>query len=319
MKALTFSSFGSSEVLEYIEVPKPVLKEGEILLEMKAIGLNFADIYRRKGNYHLTGQPPYIAGYEGAGIVADANNHAEFKIGDRIAFADVPFANAEYVALPVSHALPIPEDISFETAAAVLLQGLTAQYLATDSHQTKPGDLVLIHAVAGGVGQLLTQITKLLGGTVIGLTSSEEKASIALKNGADQVYLYNDNWKKQVILFAAGGVDVVYDSVGSTLQDSFNVTKDCGQVVFYGMSGGDPAFVDPRMLMDGSKTLTGGDLWSYLTNREERIKRSGQLFEWIRTKQITIAEPASFKLAAGKDAHDFLESRKSTGKIILIP
>ncbi|MGY0039283.1 quinone oxidoreductase family protein [Pedobacter sp. NJ-S-72] len=276
-------------------------------------------MYRRKGNYHLTGEPPYIAGYEGAGIVADANNHPEFKVGDRVAFADVPFANAEYVAVPVSHALPIPEDITFETAAAVLLQGLTAQYLSTDSHHTKAGEIVLIHAVAGGVGQLLTQIIKILGGTVIGLTSSEEKAAIALQNGADQVYLYSDNWKKQVILFAAGGVDVVYDSIGSTLQDSFDVTKDCGQVVFFGMSGGDPAFVDPRMLMDGSKTLTGGDLWSYLTSREERVKRSGQLFEWIRTKKISLPEPTSFKLSEGKDAHDFLESRKSTGKIILIP
>jgi len=319
MKALTFSSFGGSEVLAYIEIPQPVLKEGEILLEMKAIGLNFADIYRRKGNYHLTGEPPYIAGYEGAGIVADANNHPEFNIGDRVAFADVPFANAEYVAVPVSHALPLPEDISFETAAAVLLQGLTAQYLATDSHHTKPGEIVLIHAVAGGVGQLLTQITKILGGTVIGLTSSEEKAAIALQNGADQVYLYSDNWKEQVTLFAAGGVDVVYDSIGSTLQDSFEVTKDCGQVVFFGMSGGDPAFVDPRMLMDGSKTLTGGDLWSYLTSKAERIKRSGQLFEWISTKKISLSDPASFKLSDGKAAHDFLESRKSTGKIIMVP
>jgi NADPH2:quinone reductase len=319
MKALTFSSFGGSEVLEYIDVPNPVLKEGELLVQMKAIGLNFADIYRRKGNYHLKGQPPFIAGYEGAGIVVDANQHPEFKTGDRVAFADVPFANAEYVTLPVSHALPLPDDIGFETAAAVLLQGLTAQYLASDSHLVKAGERVLIHAVAGGVGQLLTQIAKISGARVIGLTSSKEKAEIALQNGADEVYLYGDDWKTQVLLGAAGGVDVVYDSIGSTLSDSFEVTKDCGQVVFFGMSGGDPAFVDPRMLMDGSKTLTGGDLWSYLTSRTERIKRAGQLFEWIRTKQIALPEPSTFKLSEGKDAHDFLESRKSTGKIILIP
>ena len=319
MKALTFSSFGGSEVLEYTDVPNPVLKEGELLVQMKAIGLNFADIYRRKGNYHLKGQPPFIAGYEGSGVVVDANGHPEFKAGDRVAFADVPFANAEYVALPVSHALPLPDDIDFETAAAVLLQGLTAQYLATDSHLIRPGETVLIHAVAGGVGQLLTQIAKLSGAAVIGLTSSREKAGIALQNGADQVYLYADDWKKQVLEGTIVGVDVVYDSIGSTLSDSFEVTKDCGQVVFFGMSGGDPAFVDPRMLMDGSKTLTGGDLWSYLTSRSTRIERAGQLFEWIRTKQIILPEPGKFKLADGKDAHDFLESRKSTGKIILIP
>ncbi len=319
MKALTFSTFGNSDVLEYLDIPEPVLKSNEILVETEAIGLNFADIYRRKGNYHLLGQPPYIAGYEGAGIIIDANNNEGFKQGDRIGFADVPFANAERVAVPVTHAIPLPEEISFETAASVLLQGLTAHYLATDSHKTKPGETVLIHACAGGVGLILTQISKLFGATVVGLTSSESKAAIALKHGADQVYLYTDDWKKEVLSFSLGGVDVVYDSIGSTLKDSFSVTKDCGQVVFFGMSGGKPELVDPRMLMDTSKTITGGDLWSYLTSREERQKRAAQLFNWIINKDIIIPSPALFSLSEGKQAHDYLESRKSSGKIILIP
>ena len=319
MKALTFSTFGSSAVLEYIDVPKPILNNDEILVEMRAIGLNFADVYRRKGNYHLKGNPPFIAGYEGAGIVVNANNQPGFKIGDRIAFADVPFSNAELVAVPVANAIPLPDSISFETASTILLQGLTAHYLATDSHKTKKGETVLIHASAGGVGQFLTQISKLLGAKVIGLTSSKEKAEIALQNGADKVFLYSEDWKSQVLSFCPNGVDVVYDSIGSTLSDSFEVTKNCGQVVFFGMAGGNPDFVNPRMLMDTSKTLTGGDLWSYLTSKEERIKRANQLFDWINSNQITIAEPTVFKLSEGKKAHDYLESRKSTGKIILIP
>ncbi|MCU0437345.1 MAG: quinone oxidoreductase [Raineya sp.] len=319
MKALTFSAFGNSEVLEYIDVANPILESGEILVEMKAIGLNFADIYRRKGNYHLKGNPPYIAGYEGAGIVVDTNGHPDFKIGDRIGFADVPFANAELVKVPVTHAIPLPEYISFETAATVLLQGLTAHYLATDSHKTVKGETVLIHAVAGGVGGILTQICKLLGAQVIGLTSSPEKADFATRQGADKVFLYNQDWKKQVFDFTPNGVDVVFDSVGSTLEDSFEVTKNCGQVVFYGMAGGDPKPVDPRMLMDTSKTLTGGDLWSYLTSKEERIRRAHEVFGWINEQKITISPPTLFKLSEGKKAHDFIESRQSMGKIVMIP
>ncbi|MCV9927488.1 quinone oxidoreductase [Flavobacterium sp. LS1R49] len=319
MKALTFSTFGNSDVLEYIDIPSPKLKDDEILVEMKAIGLNFADVYRRKGNYHLKGNPPFIAGYEGSGIVVNTNNHSEFKIGDRVAFADVPFANAELVAVNINHVIPLPEAIDFETGASILLQGLTAHYLATDSHKTSKGETVIIHAVAGGVGQFLTQISKLLGATVIGLTSSPDKAKIAIEQGADHVFLYNDNWKAEVFKVVPNGADVVYDSIGSTLKDSFEVTQNCGQVVFFGMAGGDPAPVNPRMLMDTSKTLTGGDLWSYLTTREERIKRANQLFTWITEGKVSLATPTSFKLSEGKQAHDYLESRKSTGKIILIP
>jgi NADPH2:quinone reductase len=319
MKALTFSKFGDSDVLEYIEIPVPILKTDEILVEMKAIGLNFADVYRRKGNYHLVGNPPFIAGYEGAGIVVDANGSSQFKIGDRVAFADVPFANAELVAVPLEHVIPLPKNISFEIAATILLQGLTAHYLTTDSHKTQKGETVLVHASAGGVGQFLTQISKLLGAKVIGLTSSDEKAKVSKQNGADKVFLYSEDWKKQVFDFSPNGVDVVYDSIGSTLNDSFEVTKECGQVVFFGMAGGDPELVNPRMLMDTSKTLTGGDLWSYLISKEERIKRAHQLFDWISNDDITIAAPTVFKLSEGKLAHDYLESRKSTGKIILIP
>lgn len=236
MNALTLSSFGSSDVLEYRKVDDPVLKKGEVLVQMKAVGLNFADLMRRRGTYPLRGNAPYINGYEGAGVVIDSNNHPGFKVGDRVAFADVPFANAELVAVPGEHVIPLPDFISFETAASVLLQGLTAQYLATDSHKIKAGETVLIHAVSGGVGQLLTQVCKLSGASVMGLTSSESKKSIALSLGADFVFLYREDWKSNVLRVCPHGVDVVYDSVGTTMEDSLAVTKVLGQVVFYGMA-----------------------------------------------------------------------------------
>jgi NADPH2:quinone reductase len=268
MKALVFNSFGSPDVLEYREINDPVIGADDILLDMKAIGLNYADVYRRKGNYHLVGQPPYILGYEGSGIVRSVgNNVSGIRVGDRIAFADVPAANAELVAVPKDKAIPLPDDVSFESAASLLLQGLTAHYLTKDSYPIKKGDVALVHAAAGGVGQLLTQIIKLLGGTVIGLTSSEAKRQNAMSAGADSVFLYSDKWKEQVMeMTSAKGVDVVYESVGSTLMDSFEVTRVGGTVVFFGMAGGDPVKIDPRMLMDTSKTLTGGDLWNVLTS-----------------------------------------------------
>jgi NADPH:quinone reductase len=319
MNALTFSKFGSPEVLEYIDIPMPKISNNEVLVKIEAIGLNYADIYRRKGNYHLKGNPPYIAGYEGAGVVVQSNS-SNTKIGDRIAFTDVPFANAEYVLVPEAHIIPIDENISFDLAASVLLQGLTAHYLSNDSFQVKKKDVVLIHAASGGVGQILTQICKMKGAKVIGLSRNKSKLQIILDNKADFAIPLNENWKQKVMEITNNkGVDVVFDSVGSTLMDSFKVTAACGTVVFYGMSGGDPEPVDPRMLMDTSKTLTGGDLWSYINSHEQRISRAKQLFDWIINGDIIIKEPVKFKLSEGKKAHEYLENGNSSSKILLIP
>ncbi|MCT4780882.1 MULTISPECIES: quinone oxidoreductase [Exiguobacterium] len=321
MKALTFHSFGDSSVLTYQEHPTPELQSNEVLIEMKAIGLNFADIYRRKGNYHLEGTPPYLLGYEGSGLIVRLGDAVtDLHVGQRIAFADVPNANAEFVTAPQDKIIPLPDSISYETGASVLLQGLTAHYLTRDSYDIRPRDLVLIHAAAGGVGQLLTQIVRLRGAIPIGLTSSQEKAAIAKQNGCEHVFLYSDDWVGQLhTLTNQRGVDVVYESVGSTLMESFQATKVHGTVVFYGMAGGDPVAIDPRFLMDTSKTLTGGDLWNVLTTREERIRRAGELFSWIQSDQLRLAPPTLFPLSDGKRAHDYLESRQSTGKILLIP
>ena len=223
MKALTFSRFGSAEVLEYIDIPVPELKDNEVLVKMEAIGLNYADIYRRKGNYHLSGNPPYIAGYEGAGIVVKSNVQ-NCKIGDKIAFTDVPFANAEYVAVPESHIIKLPPTIHSNLAASVLLQGLTAFYLSSDSYKVTNEDTILIHAASGGVGQILTQICKLKGAKVIGLTRDTDKLENIINNKADDALLLDENWKSKVMDITNNiGVTVVFDSVGSTLSDSFEV------------------------------------------------------------------------------------------------
>ena len=319
MKALTFSKFGNPKVLEYLDVLVPEIKENEVLVKMKAIGLNYADIYRRKGNYHLRGTPPFIAGYEGAGVVFKSNSN-RYKIGQRVAFADVPFANAEIVAVQEDHIILLPQQVDFELAASVLLQGLTAHYLSIDSFNVQAGHVVLIHAAAGGVGQILTQICKLKGAKVIGLTRDKDKLQTIKDCGADYALPLNVNWKSEVLkLTGSKGVDVVYDSVGSTLSDSLEVTREGGTVVFYGMSGGDPQLIDPRMLMDTSKTLTGGDLWSYLTSEQERKVRAGQLFQWLIDGRLKIKEPVKFKLSEGRKAHEYLESGKSSSKILLIP
>jgi NADPH:quinone reductase len=319
MKALTLSSFGNSDVLEYKEINNPILKRNEILVEMKTIGLNFADLMRRNGVYPMKGIAPFINGFEGAGIVKDNNNHPEFKAGDRVAFADVPFSNAELVAVPLENAIPLPEEISFETAASVMLQGLTAHYLTADSHKIKLGETVLIHAAAGGVGQLLIQVCKLLGAKVIGLASSEGKKEIALSLGADDVFLYDEDWKIKVLEICPNGVDIVYESIGTTMETSIAVTKILGKIVLFGLAGGKLELGNPLWIIAHSKTIKGGDLWNYLTSREERLKRSKIFFDWIIDEKIKISKPTLFKLSEGKKAHDFMESRQSTGKILLIP
>jgi len=322
MKALVFEMFGGPEVLEYREIDPPLLQPGTVIVRMKAIGLNFADIYRRRGYYHLAGQPPYILGYEGAGVVEQvASDVAGIRIGDRIGFADVPFANAELVRVPADRAIPLPERVSFEQATALLLQGLTAHYLVQDSYRIGPFDEALVHAAAGGVGQLLVQLCKIKGARVLGLTSTEAKRGAAYAAGADDVLLYGSDWVHGALNWSRDkkGVDVAYDSVGSTLLESFEAVRTKGAVVFYGMSGGNPPHVDPRMLMDTSKTLTGGDLWNHVVTRKDRVARAAELFGYLLDGRLRIENPHAFPLREGATAHRLLESRGSTGKVLLMP
>jgi len=323
MKALYFNEFGGAEVLQYGELPDPEIKSGQALVRMHAVGLNFADIYRRRGNYHLAGKPPFILGYEGAGEIIHIGKftQTDLNVGDRVAYADSPFANAELVAVDLEKLVKLPASINYETAAGAMLQGLTAHYLTNDSHLIKPGETALVHAAAGGVGLLLTQIIKIKGGKVLAVISSEAKRAAALDAGADAAVLYDEDWIEEARKFGRdeNRVDVVFDSVGTTLDASLAAARKGGQVVFYGMAGGDPEKVDPRRLMDESKTLTGGDLWNVLTSGEERQRRSAELFSWISESRLKVRIARRFSLAEGKAAHEFLESRAAIGKVLLTP
>jgi NADPH2:quinone reductase len=325
MHALALDRFGGPEVLTWREVPRPELLPGTALVRMHAVGLNFADIYRRRGGYHLEGAPPYVLGYEGAGVVEEVGVKMEadapkLAAGDRVAFADVPHANAEIVRAPLAKLVPLPAAVTFENAAALLLQGLTAQYLVRDSHALRAGELAVVHAAAGGVGLLLTQLAKLSGARVLALVSSPAKADAALGAGADWTASYDEDWPRVARARStnARGADVVYDSVGVTLPKSLDAARVGGHVVFYGMAGGDPPPVNPRRLMDESKSLTGGDLWNVLTSNAERVRRSSELFDLALRGQLRVTIAKSFLLERGADAHALLEGRGVIGKVLLL-
>jgi NADPH:quinone reductase len=320
LKALTFHAFGDPSVLRYEEVADPTPDPGQAVVRTQAIGLNFADVYRRRGAYHLVGTPPYIAGYEAAGVIEVADAQGQFRVGERVAFADSPYANAEQVAVDVDKLIPLPDAIDVETAAALLLQGLTAQYLCRDSYPLATGETALVHAAAGGVGLLLVQMAKAQGARVLALTSSADKAHNARAAGADETALYADDWVAQARRFAGGkGVDVVYDSVGSTLMQSLEASRVGGSVVFYGMAGGDPPPLDVRVLMDTSRTVTGGDLWNVLTSADTRRRYAAELFQRVETGQLHVQIAARLPLSRGAEAHALLEGRTVSGKVLLIP
>ncbi len=324
MHALVFDRFGGPDVLQLRELPDPVPSPQQALIRTRAIGLNFADVYRRQGHYHLAGDPPWIAGYEASGEVVSAPADSDFAPGDRVAFADSPHANAELVAVDIDRLIRLPDDIDFDTAAALLLQGLTAQYLIRDSHALRAGETVLVHAAAGGVGQLLVQLAVAAGARVFGLASTLEKCHVARLAGAQDAATYADDWVALAQAFGSnpihgGGVDVAYDSVGSTLLDSLQAARIGGHVVFYGMAGGDPTPVAPRLLMDGSKTLTGGDLWNVLRTSADRRMRSAELFDAVRHGKLKVNIDARYPLSEGAAAHAHLESRRALGKVLLVP
>ena len=322
MHALVFHQFGDADVLYHEAVPDPAPGPEQALVRMRAVGLNFADIYRRKGNYHLAGSPPWILGYEGAGEVVSAPSGSGLQPGQRVGFADSPFANAELCAVDVDRLIPLPDAISFETAAASLLQGLTAQYLCRDSYAVRAGDWAVVHAAAGGVGLLLTQMLRRLGARVIAIASTEAKRQAVREVlGTDPsvvAVIPTEGWLQAVQALTGGrGADVVYDSIGTTLTDSMAATRTGGTVVFYGMAAGDPAPVDPRRLMDRSLALVGGDLWNVLTSAQERRARAAQLFEWILAGDVQLRIAHTFDLRDGAQAHRALEGRQAIGKVLM--
>ena len=318
MKALLFESFGGPDVLQFRELPDPAVPPGHVQLAMRAIGVNFADLHRRRGNYFLPGPPPHINGYEGAGVVvAVGKGVTELAVGDRVGFADCPFAYATRVNVPVEKAIPLPSDIGFTEAAAMLLQGLTAQYLIEDSYAVKTGDLLVVHAAGGGVGQALIQLALAKGARVIGLASTEEKRAIALELGAEAVLDYADDWPARVAALTADGVDAIFDSVGTTFLQSLSCLKDRGALVAFGTAGGSPPPIDPQLLMERSLAVVGGDLWNHLDSREARIDRADRLFRSIRMGTLQVPRLEQYPLAHGAEAHRRMENRGFFGKIVL--
>ena len=315
MKALIFSHFGDNSVLHYGDVADPTPAEDEVIVKTNYAGLNFADIYRRRGDYHIEPHNPFINGYEGLGEIANNNNHENLKIGQRVMFVDSPLAQAELVAVPVSKLIVVPDELSDVVAASVGLQGLTADFLANDLSLTKPGDNVFIQGIGGGVGQLLLQILKANGNNVFGVTSTNKKRINTIERGADKVFLREDNWDTKY----QGFFDYVFDGVGTTFKQSLNLIKHRGKLVFFGMAAGNPDPINPLDLLSESKSILTGDLWDYLRTSEDRNLRFKRLTSYINKGKLKVANPEIFKLSDGVRAYDKLETGKNNGKILLKP
>ncbi|HNP86301.1 MAG: quinone oxidoreductase [Chloroflexi bacterium SZAS-1] len=321
MQAIRIHEFGGPEVLRADELPLPEPGPGEARVKLAASGVNFIDIYHRKGLY--PGKLPFTLGQEGAGTVdAVGTDVADVKVGDQVAYASVQGAYAEYAIVPAARLVPVPMGVPLDQAAAVMLQGMTAHYLAFSTFEIKPGDTALVHAAAGGVGQLLVQIAKKRGARVIG-TASAAKLELARAAGADEVIGYNEEDFEAAVkqLTDGQGVDVVYDSVGKTTFDqSLNCLRPRGYMVLYGQSSGPVPPMDPQVLnARGSLFLTRPTLGHYIATREELLSRANDLFGWIADGELKVAIDATFALTAAADAHRYLEGRNTKGKVLLLP
>lgn len=322
MKAVRVHNYGGPEVLTLEEIPVPEPKAGEARVKIEAIGVNYIDIYQRTGLYPL--QTPFTLGTEGAGIVdAVGPNVTEVKKGERVGYASIPGSYAEYAIVPAARLVPIPSNIDARSAAALMLQGMTAHYLTHSTYPLKKGDTALLHAAAGGVGLLLIQIAKQLGATVIGTVSTEAKAKLAKEMGADYLILYTQtDFLAEVKKLTDGrGVNVVYDSVGQT---TFDKSLDClrprGYLVLFGQSSGPvPPFDPGKLAAKGSLFLTRPSLPHYTLERSELLQRANDVFNWTATGRLKVKIDKTFPLAEAAGAHRQLEGRKTTGKVILLP
>ena len=322
MKAIRIHEFGDASKLIYEEVPMPEPKPGEVRVKVKAVGLNFADIYQRRGWY--PSQPPFTPGTEFAGTIDKLGvGVTEFQVGERVGTATGLGAYAEYAVAQVVRVAKLADTVSFDQAAALLEQGLTAHYLATSTYSLKPGDTALVHAAAGGVGQLLVQIAKQRGARVIATVSSEAKASLARECGADEVILYSlQDFEAEVKRLTGGrGVEVVYDSVGKdTFAKSLNCLKPRGLMVLYGQSSGQVEPQDPQILnRKGSLYLTRPSLGYYLQTREEFLGRANDLFKWVSDGTLKVRIDQSFPLVQAAAAQTYMEARRTQGKVLIVP
>jgi NADPH:quinone reductase len=322
MKAIRVHTFGGPEVLQYEDIPEPAPKAGEAVIKIDAAGVNFIDTYHRTGLYKIS--LPVTLGQEAAGTVSAVGAGVDgVKVGDRVAYTGVFGSYAESNAVPVDRLVPLPADMKTKQGAAVMLQGMTAHYLATSTYPLKAGETCLVHAGAGGVGLLLTQIAKLRGARVISTVSTDEKAALSRDAGADDVVIYTrQDFEAEVKGITDGkGVQVVYDSVGqSTFAKSLNCLAVRGMMVLFGQSSGVVSPVDPQLLQQkGSLFLTRPTLVHYAARREELLQRSRDVFEWIASGKLRIRMEYEFPLNKAAEAHQALEGRKTTGKVLLVP
>jgi len=322
MKAIRIHNHGGPEVLAYEDVPVPEPGAGEARVKIEASGVNFIDIYHRIGLYPMN--RPCILGSEGAGIVdALGEGVSEVKPGDRVAYAMIPGSYAEYAVVPAVKLVPVPDDIDAKSAAGIMLQGMTAHYLTHSTYPLQKGDTALVHAAAGGVGLLLVQVAKLLGAKVIGTVSTQAKADLARRAGADEIIQYTErDFLAEVKRITHGqGVHVVYDSVGaSTFEKSLDCLRPRGYLVLFGQSSGPVAAFDPaKLAAKGSLFLTRPSLAHYALTRAELLRRATDLFDWLQAGKLNLRIEKSLPLQDAREAQQLLEKRKTTGKLILIP
>lgn len=322
MKAVRIEAHGGPEVLRLVERPTPKPGPGQVLVGLEAVGVNFIDTYQRSGLYQLP--LPAVLGQEGAGRVVGLGADVKtLKVGDRVAFAHVMGAYADSVVIAADRLVPVPDAVTSRVAAAVMLQGMTVQYLVTDTFALRSGHTCLIHAAAGGVGLLLVQAAKLKGATVIGTVSTSEKAQLARGAGADHVINYvEEDFEAAVGRLTGGqGVQVVYDSVGkTTFAKSLNVLAPRGMLVTFGQSSGAIPPFDPLLLSQrGSLFLTRPVLGHYIATRDALLARANETLGWVADGRLKVRIDSEYPLAAVADAHRRLESRQSAGKILLIP
>ena len=322
MKAIRIAAHGGAEALKYEDVHAREVAAGQALVQVEAIGVNFIDVYQRTGLYKVP--LPFTPGQEGAGTVlrvADGVTHV--AAGDRVAWASVMGSYAEQAVVPAERLVKLPAGVSAKQGAAIMLQGMTAHYLAVDTYPLKPGDTCLVLAGAGGVGLLLTQIARLRGARVITAVSTPEKAALSREAGADHVVQYESEDIETAVKQATDGrgVQVVYDSVGkSTVDKSLKSLVPRGLLALYGASSGAVDPLDPqRLAAGGSLFLTRPTLAHYIASVEELNRRASDLFGWIAEERLKIRIGHEYRLKDAAEAHRALEGRKTTGKVLLIP
>jgi NADPH:quinone reductase len=322
MKAIQVSQTGGPEVLTLVDVPTSTLKPNEALVEIKASGVNFIDVYFREGRYPT--QLPFINGQEGAGVVVDVGSEVtNVKVGDRVAYTSALGSYAEFSAVPSARLVTIPDALSFEQAAAAMLQGMTAHYLLYSSYKLQNGETALIHAAAGGVGLLLVQMAKRIGARVIATAGSQEKAQLATDAGADHCIIYTEaDFEAETKRLTDGkGVHVIYDGVGkATFDKDLEVLRMRGYLVLFGgSSGAVPPFDLIKLSQKGSLFITRPTLNHYTATREELEWRASDVLGMIARGDLNLRIHNVYPLSEAAQAHRDLEGRKTTGKLLLRP